>query len=76
MIHKNRIKELRTSRGMTQKELGKAVGLTEAAVCRHERLSRGLEKDIIHKYSKALEVKPSELFVEFPLSNESSDGDT
>ena len=59
----NRIKELRINAGLSQKELGDMVGLTHAAVSRHENGSRGLDELMIKAYSKALEVQAHELFV-------------
>ena len=40
MIKGSRLKELRKNKGMTQDELGKAIGVTKASVCCYEKGTR------------------------------------
>jgi repressor LexA len=57
-----RIKQLRTVKGMTQDELGAKVGLQKQTIYKYEQgLVVNLKRDTIAKLAKALEVAPSYL---------------
>ena len=45
----NRIKELRTSRGITQEQLGTMLGVKKAAVCKYENEKVGIPYQILEK---------------------------
>lgn len=59
---KNRIKEIRKSRGMSQEALGEHVGLQKAGISKLERGSVKLTTEHISKIAKALKCEPWELF--------------
>ena len=50
----NCIKELRIKHRMTQQELGKVMGLTAAAVSRHENHQRSVDEATAANYQKVL----------------------
>lgn len=60
----NRLRILRTSRGMLQKEVGQRLGITEASVNRHENGNRSLGAFEIEQYARLYNVTPYELFNE------------
>lgn len=51
-----KIKELRTQKGMTQKELGKKCGFADSAIRRYELGNANPKLETIQKISNALEV--------------------
>lgn len=53
-MRENRIKELRVTKRMTQEELAKEVGITAAAVSRHENHQREPDEQTAARYTKAL----------------------
>ena len=54
-----KIRRLRTERGMTQEELGKMVGVKKAAINKYETgIVVNLKKDVIQKLARALDVNP------------------
>jgi ribosome-binding protein aMBF1 (putative translation factor) len=59
----NRIRELRLARNWLQDELAAMVGLTAAAVNRHERGNRDLDGWTIERYAIVFQVSPYALFV-------------
>lgn len=60
MKAKDRIKELRTSKGLTQEELGERVGVGRAAVNKWESgLTTNLKRSTIEKLSEIFDVNPS-----------------
>lgn len=58
---KNRIKELRTLKGLTCKQLADIIGTSDANISRVENGQRRLDLNWMKKISKALSVKPVEL---------------
>jgi transcriptional regulator with XRE-family HTH domain len=58
---KTRIKELRTSKGMQQKDLAEASGLAQAVVSKLENEKQELTADLMAALSKGLQVHPIEL---------------
>lgn len=52
----SKIKELRESKGLTQKELGKRIGVTAVTITRYERGDRNPSIKILNKIADALEV--------------------
>ena len=58
---KNRIKELRKLRKMTQQELAKLIGVSQVQVGRLENGERGLDIADLPIIAKALGVEPYEL---------------
>ena len=54
-----KIKRLRLERGLTQEELGNAVGVQKAAINKYETgLVVNLKREVIQKLAKALDVNP------------------
>ena len=68
-----RLSEMLKYRGMSQKELAEAAGITEAAVCRYLKGERAPRSVTISAMAKALNVQPSELLGE--TANDSEDLD-
>ena len=59
---KNRIRDLRIERGMTQEELGKAVGLKRAAINKYEKgVVVNIKQETIMKLAEVLHTTPSYL---------------
>jgi len=59
-----RIRELRSSRGMKQSELAKLVGMNQTQISKVERGERKLKADEVAKFAKALHVPIAELYEE------------
>ena len=57
----NRIKEIRNTRKMTQKELAQKTGLSQSHIAMLESGERSLDLDLMVSISKELNVKPYEL---------------
>lgn len=53
-MRQNRIKELRIQNRMTQEELAEKVGITAAAVSRHENHQREPDDETAARYTEAL----------------------
>ena len=58
---KNRIRELRKNKGLTQVELAEILGVTQTAIYKLETGASDLDTKWMEKLSIALEVKPYEL---------------
>lgn len=58
----NRIKEYRTKRGLTQRELGEMVGATDASICSYETGRCNPRKAVIPLLCKALITTEEKLF--------------
>jgi len=56
----NKLKEIRLSKFLTQKELADLTGLTEASISRLERGIHRPRLSTIKKLAKALEIEPRE----------------
>ena len=63
---KNRVKEIRNLRGISQDELGERIGLRKAAVSKLERGLTKLTTDHIAALSKALDCEPWEILGSTP----------
>lgn len=63
----NRLAELRRARGLTQKELAAAAGVTAAAVCRWERGNRDIPTLTLAKLCRAMGLEPSAFFTGLEL---------
>lgn len=61
---RNRLKVLRAERNLTQEELAKMSGLSRATVISIENEAVNPNGDTIAKLTKALKVKPEEIFFE------------
>jgi glucose-1-phosphate cytidylyltransferase len=61
---KNRIKELRQQRGISQEDLGTRIGIRKAAISKLERGGARLTQDYMEKISAALGCAPWELISE------------
>ena len=59
------IRRIRKIRGLTQKELGKKLGISQAAVGQYEKSNANLTQTTIQKIANALDVTPSALINEF-----------
>jgi transcriptional regulator with XRE-family HTH domain len=57
----NRLKDLRSSRGWTQDELGERAGLNSKYAGEMERGERNPSLDVILRLARALDVDPAEL---------------
>ena len=55
------LRELRQSRGLTQRELGRLAGVSSGTVFRLEAAKRGAYTTTIRKLAAALRVPPAEL---------------
>lgn len=64
MIVPNRVKELRESRSLTQKELGKLIDKDHTVVNKHENHQRPLTKDDAQAYARVFKVETVELYRE------------
>ena len=60
-MSKNRVRELRQKRGLTQVELAERLGVTQTAIYKLETGASDLDTKWMAKISKALDVKPYEL---------------
>lgn len=56
------IKEIRKSKGLTQKELSKLTGFSQNTISNHENMNRSLDEVDINIYANALGVTPQFLF--------------
>lgn len=52
----NRLKELRTKRGITQDELGKLLGVQKAAICKYETGRVGMPNSVIMRLAEYFHV--------------------
>ncbi|MCK9479185.1 MAG: helix-turn-helix domain-containing protein [Firmicutes bacterium] len=57
----NLIKNARKTKGMTQEELGNAIGMSGVAIMRYEKEQREPSKDTIEKIAEVLNVHPNDL---------------
>lgn len=57
----NRLKEIRSKKGITQAELAKALKVSQQAISSYENGSRMMDNDFIVRASLYLEVTPNEL---------------
>jgi len=63
-VIKNRLKELRTERGISQEELVKLTGISRATISKIENNEEvNLNTRTIAKLAEAFQVKPSEIFL-------------
>lgn len=60
----NRLRELRTKRGLSQEHAAAMVGYDISTVNRHENGNRGLDGSAIDRYAKLYQVSAYELFVD------------
>ena len=60
---KNRLRELRLERKLTQEEVAKLLDIDNTTVSKHETGLRGLSLEDIRKYARLYKVEPFELFV-------------
>lgn len=58
-----RVRELRTRRGLTQRELARRAGMHPAYIGGIERGERNITLDGVERLARALEVRPAELMV-------------
>ncbi|GAB4035472.1 helix-turn-helix domain-containing protein [Spirosoma jeollabukense] len=56
------IRETRKAKGLTQKELGKKIGVAEATLSRFENGNQNLTLETLHRLSNALGVNLSVTF--------------
>lgn len=63
-IFKNRLRELREARKLTQQEVAKLLDINHTTVSRHESGDRGLGPEDIQKYAQLYKVKSYELFID------------
>lgn len=59
----NRLKFLRERVNLTQKEVGRIVGVDETTVSKHENGDRALSDTMIRGYAKLFKVETHELFI-------------
>ncbi len=53
------IKRYRLSKGMTQEELGKAIGVSKQAIQKYEKNESGISNDKVEKIAKFFNVSPA-----------------
>lgn len=58
----NRLREVRESKGMSQRGVAGLLGLSSATVNRHEQMNRGLTKEVAEKYAEIYGVSVVELY--------------
>lgn len=63
-ILKNRLRELREARKLTQQEVAKLLDIDHTTVSRHESGSRDLSLEDIQKYARLYKVESYELFID------------
>ena len=63
-IPKNRLRELREARKLTQQEVAKLLDIDHTTVSRHESGSRGLNPEDIQRYARLYKVESYELFID------------
>lgn len=63
-IFKNRLRELREARKLTQQEVAKILDIDHTTVSRHESGSRDLSPEDIQKYARLYKVESYELFID------------
>lgn len=63
-IPKNRLRELRETRKLTQQEVAKLLDIDHTTVSRHESGSRSLSPEDIQKYARLYKVESYELFID------------
>jgi len=56
-----RVRAARTKAGMSQRQMGEAIGVTDQAVGLYEKGARGLSVMMLYKIARATKVKPEEL---------------
>jgi len=61
---KNRLRELREARKLTQQEVAKLLDIDHTTISRHESGSRGLSPEDIQKYARLYKVESYELFID------------
>jgi len=61
--HPNRLKELRQSFGLEQKDVAKALSIPAPTLNRHENGNRSIDGFMIERYAKFYGVTPYEIFV-------------
>lgn len=61
------IKRIRKEKGMTQKELGEKLGVSQSAIGQFENTSSNLKIDTIKKIAEALDVNYTRLVIETPF---------
>lgn len=67
------IKRIRKEKGITQKELGKRLGITQAAIGQFENNNSNLKMDTIKKIADALGVNYTRLIIETPFCSGSKE---
>ena len=60
---KNRLRELRLERRLTQEEVAKLLDIDNTTASKHENGLRGLSLEDIKKYARLYKVEPFELFI-------------
>jgi putative transcriptional regulator len=63
-ILKNRLRELREARKLTQQEVAKLLDMDHTTISRHESGSRGLSPEDVQKYARLYKVESYELFID------------
>ena len=61
---KNRLRELREARKLTQQEVAKLLDIDHTTISRHESGSRGLSPEDVQKYARLYKVESYELFID------------
>lgn len=68
MAFGNKLKELRESKGMSQSELARRIGVSRSTICNYENGHRAKPSTpVICTIAEALEVAPEELYAEIQL---------
>lgn len=67
------IKKIRKEKGITQKQLGEMLGVSQAAIVQFENSNSNLKLETIKKISNALGVSETQLILETPFSTGSKE---
>lgn len=67
------IKKIRKEKGITQKQLGELLGVSQAAIGQFENSNSNLKLDTIKKIANALGVSETRLILETPFSTGSKE---
>lgn len=63
MEQKNRLRELREARMLTQAEVGLILGLDYSTVSKHESGDRSISFENLEKYARLFKVSTSEIYM-------------
>jgi len=75
-ILKNRLRELREARKLTQQEVAKLLDIDHTTVSKHESGSRNLTPEDVQKYARLYKVESYELFIDPKAMQEENEAES